>query len=430
MTPLKHVDAHTFKEAGAAAGGRPCGLDQDIFNRIGAKAGALQREAETFASPFEIKLNFEEPLNSALPSPVHRDSLIRAITLAERRCLNEPVRVKTSDVTGSIGLFSRAVRRHKIFRQSEPKPFLSLIEKVLAPTESFHSRHIPTSVPVWLQWFREAIVYIDDDFSLKGKGLSPPRCFGIHIDGDAAIHLYLEDLGRFSHPRDRDQYVLVAGKIGEFGGWGNTSAAWKKAYLDNTEGTPIVPKNIARLEKVLEAATLTSSARDDIIQGYKFVIDNYDKLETVRRSSPLTVVHGDSHWLNYFICEPGMDVVAIDWTRVACGRLAEDLANTVRPWHLTLARGMTAADYDALERAMLEHYIDGVRRYFLHVDPVLIQALFDLRMVIQCLRDLVNPASIFYKVSSLPAETLGERRRNTQELLLTWPRRLRSVIVH
>ena len=213
-------------------------------------------------------------------------------------------------------------------------------------------------------WKREWLAYAGGLLTDLPGRLRAPRLLLATEPADGVAWFWLEDVaGRPGAQWQPQHYARAAHDLGTMQGAyaaGNpplpTDAWLSRGWLGEWVGTtartwPLVEDDDAwRDERLVDLAALRPRARE--------VWAERQRLLDVIGAAPQTLVHLD-FWPNNLIAAPDGRTVAIDWSSVGIGALAQDLDQlTLDPVWMQVLPG---ADLALFERAVLPAYAWGVR---------------------------------------------------------------------
>jgi hypothetical protein len=237
----------------------------------------------------------------------------------------------------------------------------SLVLKVRAPARAFED---PKDA---FYWKREPLLYRDgllEDL----PGVRAPRCFG-HSEGeDGTAWLWLEDVAEQDEERrwTIERWALAARHLGRFngayaagrtlpvapylgGGMLRSSLEWHRGLVEQIRAAP---------ENPALRQWWPRSIVDDLMGLWEERAAFCDALERL----PQTFCHGDAMRRNLLSRRlPGGEVetAAVDWERAGYWAVGEEVGQT-----LSVAAAfyhLEPGDLPALDEAMFESYLDGLR---------------------------------------------------------------------
>lgn len=197
--------------------------------------------------------------------------------------------------------------------------------------------------------------------------LQAPRCFGVTDHADGSVWIWLEeivdDIGREWPPA---RYMLAARHLGAFNAAHAGGAAPSYPWLSRPplreavrQSAPAVALGLVRVDDnpMLAQAISTQSAAAllTLQRRSESLLDALDRL-------PQTLCHWDVHRANLFSrSDAGGQVrtVAIDWAGLGWGPLGADMSKILS--QTVNFFGLDAAALPALDAALFDHYLDGLR---------------------------------------------------------------------
>lgn len=213
-------------------------------------------------------------------------------------------------------------------------------------------------------WKREWLAYASGLLADLPGRLRAPRLLLATEPAEGVAWFWLEDVaGRPGAQWQPQQYARAAHDLATMQGAysaGNPplptvawlSRGWLAAWVGTTTRTwPLVDEDDAwRDERLVDLAALRPRARA--------VWAERQRLLDVIDAAPQTLVHLD-FWPNNLIAAPDGRTVAVDWSSVGIGGLAQDLDQlTLDPVWMQVLPG---ADLALLERSVLPAYASGLR---------------------------------------------------------------------
>lgn len=213
-------------------------------------------------------------------------------------------------------------------------------------------------------WEREALVYERRLVELwESEGIVAPQC--VRVDGAVdPVDLWLEDVDALPGAEwQLDDYAHAAAALGA--GQGRVS------QFGGPDGLPFLSRNFLRdysSEKPVDWSLLESDAawshplvhRNvplELREKATSLHANRDRLYAIAEALPRTICHLDFWSKNLF--RRGDEIVVIDWAFVGDGALGEDVGNLIPD--AVFDHFVPAADLQALESAVVEAYVSGVR---------------------------------------------------------------------
>lgn len=254
----------------------------------------------------------------------------------------------------------------RVFGHADGEPFTLIVKK---------TRHGTDADPgaLWVSgeqqehrnyWKREWLAYTSGVLGNLPGRLRAPRLLHATEPADGEAWLWLENIdgragpqwgpqhyARAAHDLGTTQGAFAAGRAPlPSGGW--LSRGWLDEWVRTAaRWWPLVDDDEAwRDDRLAPLAALRAPAKD--------VWAARDRLLDIVRSAPQTLVHLD-FWPTNVMLGPDGRAVAIDWSSVGLGGLAQDLDQlTLDPVWMQVLPG---ADLGLLERAVLPSYAWGVR---------------------------------------------------------------------
>jgi hypothetical protein len=213
-------------------------------------------------------------------------------------------------------------------------------------------------------WKREWLAYASGLLGGLPGRLRAPRLLAATEPAEHEAWMWLEDVAGLSGARWQPQHYArgaydLATTQGAFSAgtvalpddrW--LSRSWLAAWVETTERwwPQVDDDTLWRDDRLAALATLRPAARDAWAAR--------DALLAVVDGAPRTVVHLD-FWPPNLIAGPGGRTVAVDWSSVGLGGLAQDLDQlALDPVWMQVRPG---GDLDLLERAVLPSYASGLR---------------------------------------------------------------------
>jgi hypothetical protein len=213
-------------------------------------------------------------------------------------------------------------------------------------------------------WKREWFAYSTGLLAELPGRLRAPRLLLATEPADGVAWFWLEDVaGRPGAQWQPQHYARAAHDLGTTQGayaagrppvptdaW--LSHGWLAEWVRTTTQTwPLVEDDsLWRDERLADLAVLRSRVRE--------VWKERERLLAIVEAAPQTLVHLD-FWPNNLIAAPDGHTVAIDWSSVGIGGLAQDLDQlSLDPVWMQILPG---ADLELLERAVLPAYAMGLR---------------------------------------------------------------------
>jgi hypothetical protein len=89
----------------------------------------------------------------------------------------------------------------------------------------------------------------------------------------------------------------------------------------------------------------------DLLRLYRHALSQWVAMEGAWYREPLTLVHGDSHWGNFFETSGGFGMLDFQGAHFGVG---------LRDVHYLLVNSMTVSDLAASERDLVEHYVSSI----------------------------------------------------------------------
>ena len=213
---------------------------------------------------------------------------------------------------------------------------------------------------------RESLLYRSGVLA-SASTFAGPRCFGVTERASGAYWLWLEEVvDDIGHEWPAERYMLAARHLARFNashmkGRTAVSPPWlSRSPLREAvrETSPVVARLSDVLDNPVIAAAITPEAAAALLallHRSETWLDALDRL-------PQALCHWDAHRANLFSRTSGdgrVQTVAIDWANVGWGPLGADL------WKLLSQTvnffGLDAGALPALDAALFDHYIEGLR---------------------------------------------------------------------
>ncbi len=259
----------------------------------------------------------------------------------------------------------------------------SLIAKGFAPVAA---RDDPADIHYWK---REWLLYRSGLLESLPVGMSAPRCYGCEELGNGEIRLWLEHV---QENTDRlwplERWALAAQHLGRFNG----------TYLHERRLPRVAWLGGRRLRSWVEhhaslVARIAAAPDNPEVQHWwpRSVVDailqlwtERDAMCTVLEGLPQTFCHGDAIRRNLFARgRPGSpeDTVGIDWEYAGRYAVGEEVGQT-----LSVASAffdVTPAQLPALDDALFEGYLTGLREVGWHGDPRLVRLAYSIHAALR-----------------------------------------------
>lgn len=344
-------------------------------------------------------------------------SLLAALATAAGESL-DGLQLRSTAIRSGNGTATLHLLHHQLYRPGAEDPLVSLVEKVIEPSPERSRTYL---------WAQEALVYAERERFEAARGVRLPECYGLSFTG-RRIHLYIEDLGGCTPPRSWRQLLRSAEALGRFGAWAAGAKLWKAPWiLRSDESKGIFPVHWRRVEKGLERLGVRPSSAAQFLEGCRLV-NRSPIAQEVARSSPKTLVHLDAHPGNILLPKNGEAPYLLDWANIARGRLGDDLLRLTAPREYLLHQGSGLKSFLAMEVALLNDYLEGVRAEKAIPTSDEVRAYFYLRSLLASVRWLERGARL---TSFFGALKPGERERRLarmEELLLLQKERVMETL--
>ena len=195
--------------------------------------------------------------------------------------------------------------------------------------------------------------------------LSAPRCFGVSTRGDGSFWMWLEEvvdgIGR-QWPQGR--YMLAARHLAMFNAAPTTDASaypWLSRSPLREAVREMLP-GVARLAGALDNPLVAEAMPRASAMALLALVDRCEGWLDAMDRLPQAICHWDAHRANLF-SRTGKDgqveTVAIDWAGVGWGPLGADLSKMLS--QTVNFFGVDAGALPALDAALFEHYLQGLR---------------------------------------------------------------------
>ncbi|MGH8970042.1 MAG: hypothetical protein ACRDV1_08865 [Actinomycetes bacterium] len=261
-------------------------------------------------------------------------------------------------------------------------------------------------------WKREWFAYASGLLGRLPGRLRAPRLLLATEPAPDVAWLWLEDVrGRSGTEWADADYAAAARDLGLTQGAFATGAKlpdepwlsrdWLESWLHTTERwwSLLTDDGAWEDERVAKLAALRPRARA--------VLAEHAALLQVAREVPRTVVHLDLWPTNLFAGDDG-HTIAIDWSSVGIGGLASDLDQlTLDPVWMQVRPD---DDLDALERAVVSAYAEGLRTAGMGVDDAQVRQWYAVAAALRYIPMLAAQA----EVAADPARVAGLERRWTR----------------
>jgi hypothetical protein len=229
----------------------------------------------------------------------------------------------------------------------------------------------------WTYWSREPLAYQSGlPRAYAGSGVVAPACLGVHV-GDTEAALLLE---------------WADGQPGEFwpvAGYRPAAEALGRAQAPFLLGRELPPvpwlsQGFLRAYSSEKPASWDLLDDDDVWQhpvvretfpaglreGVRLVHASRERLYQISEALPRTLCHLD-FWPQNLFRRPDGQIVLIDWASAGLGAVGEDAGNLVPD--AVLDHFVPAAELPALEQAVYEGYLAGLRAAGWREDPRLVR---------------------------------------------------------
>jgi hypothetical protein len=229
----------------------------------------------------------------------------------------------------------------------------------------------------WTYWSREPLAYQSGlPRAYAGSGVVAPACLGVHV-GDTEAALLLE---------------WADGQPGEFwpvAGYRPAAEALGRAQAPFLLGRELPPvpwlsQGFLRAYSSEKPASWDLLDDDDVWQhpvvretfpaglreGVRLVHASRERLYQISEALPRTLCHLD-FWPQNLFRQPDGQIVLIDWAFAGLGAVGEDAGNLVPD--AVLDHFVPAAELPALEQAVYEGYLAGLRAAGWREDPRLVR---------------------------------------------------------
>jgi len=225
-------------------------------------------------------------------------------------------------------------------------------------------------------WKREWLAF--DSGLLDGlpPGVRAPHTLHTTQPSDDECWIWMEDVrGRTAHAITLDDYEVVARALGRMQGWYAADPArlpsqpwlsrdWLRGWADTSAGQLKAVGGEEGWDDERLATLLPYRQR-----AMEVWAASREQLLRIVETSQRTVVHLDFWPHNLFVADD--DVVAIDWSQVGIGGIAQDLDQITLD--TVWMQVMPDADIAELERRIVPSYAEGLRAAGYDVDEAVLQ---------------------------------------------------------
>jgi hypothetical protein len=229
----------------------------------------------------------------------------------------------------------------------------------------------------WTYWEREPLAYQSGlPGAYAGSGITAPACLGTHIgDTEAALLLEWADgrPGEFWPVADyppaaealgRAQAPFLLGRELPPVPW--LSRGFLRAYSSEKPANWDLLDDDDVWQHPVVRETFPAGLRD----GVRLVHASRERLYAISEALPRTLCHLD-FWPKNLFRRPDGQIVLIDWAFAGLGAIGEDAGNLVPD--AVLDHFVPAAEMPALEQAVYEGYLAGLRAAGWRDDPRLVR---------------------------------------------------------
>ena len=229
----------------------------------------------------------------------------------------------------------------------------------------------------WTYWCREPLAY---QYGLPGayvgSGIAAPACLGTYIgDSDAAVLLERVD-GRPGEGWPAAEFRPAAEALGRAQapfllGRELPRVPWlSRDFLRDYSSEKPADWDLLDDDDAWQHPVIRETFPDGLREGVGLVHASRERLYQISEALPRTLCHLD-FWPKNLFRRPGGQIVLIDWAFTGLGAIGEDAGNLVPD--AVLDHFVPAADLPALEQAVFEGYLAGLRAAGWADDPRLVR---------------------------------------------------------